>query len=472
MKLVDIFLVTLISVVKVARSEKFPKHRNFLPRTKEEATGEIKLSNVAYKARKHDIIEVDKRGITMPLHELGRISVQVDTGGRTLHFDRGSKFSTIRHASSMDKKANLDVNSFHSEAGGTMSIIETTHADGKKCLTGEIMDYERDKLCSIACDKDEREVMECRSIRKNWSRLPPNRPTVAPYTWSPTDTDWPTWSPRTWSPTATFSPTDKYTFSPTLSPTATFSPTDTKYPQHTYSPTATFSPYTYSPTDTWYPLRAPYTRSPTATGYPTRRCHGYWGPCGKKRLGRLAEKRAHVDDGSVIDVMFVWTKLAECRNAKLQEGCVLTDKTKDAMMDICELAIAQTNQAFKNSAIHTQLRLVHAYRHPTYVENCNRECKSKWTGDITDWVLKSMKTPNNGIMDDVHKKREKYKADMVSLMIDNRGLKFDSAAENGHVKEGMFNVITWNTAAKPDALTFAHSVFHTNFKTPKPKKKI
>jgi len=297
--------------------------------------------------------------------------------------------------------------------------------------------------------------MECRSIRKNWSwywnkpKISPMYPTYSPYTWSPTDTMYPqhTWSPTdTMYPQHTWSPTD--TLWPTWSP-RTWSPTDTRYPTRT---PITWSPYTWSPTDTRYPQ---HTWSPTDTMYPL-----YAYPRTKKRLGRLREKRAHVDDGSVIDVMFVWTKLAECRNAKLQEGCVLTDKTKDAMMDICELAIAQTNQAFKNSAIHTQLRLVHAYRHPTYVENCNQECKSKWTGDITDWALQSMKTPNNGIMDDVHKKREKHKADMVSLMIDNRGLNFDGVAEDGPVKEGMFSVITWNTAAKPDALTFAHSVLY------------
>ena len=72
--------------------------------------------------------------------------------------------------------------------------------------------------------------------------------------------------------------------------------------------------------------------------------------------------------GDQIDVMVPWTKKAECANSGLSQGCTLTDQTYDAMMTMVELAVFETNQAFINSGVHTQFRLVHAYRDPSYVE--------------------------------------------------------------------------------------------------------
>ena len=116
--------------------------------------------------------------------------------------------------------------------------------------------------------------------------------------------------------------------------------------------------------------------------------------------------RVLVDDsGDTIDTMVVWTKLAECRNAGLLAGCILTPSTENVMRGLIDLAIAETNTAYALSGIFTSLRLVHAYRDPDYEE-----------GDDMYTGLEHITTPNNGFMDSAHSKRALYGADMVQLI--------------------------------------------------------
>merc|ERR1711971_332561 len=112
----------------------------------------------------------------------------------------------------------------------------------------------------------------------------------------------------------------------------------------------------------------------------------------KARLGH--QERRLVDDGSQLDVMVVWTKKAECRKSNLAHGCTLTKVTEQNMLDLVELSVSETNVAYELSNIYTKLHLVHAYRHPGYVE-------TSFSGALNEIRIKG-----DGIMDDVHDKRE------------------------------------------------------------------
>lgn len=116
-----------------------------------------------------------------------------------------------------------------------------------------------------------------------------------------------------------------------------------------------------------------------------------------------------LDDGSVIDIMVVWTRASECRNSGLGRSCSTTVTTEQNMRSLINLAVAETNTAYELSGVLTQLRLVHAYRDGSYNENNMMDALEDITGT------------SDGNMDEVHAKRVQYAADAVALLVDISG---------------------------------------------------
>jgi hypothetical protein len=141
------------------------------------------------------------------------------------------------------------------------------------------------------------------------------------------------------------------------------------------------------------------------------------------------------DSGSTIDVMVVWTKKAECRKSDLAVGCTNTATTENNMRGLIDLAVAETNTAYTLSGVTTQLRLVHAYREPNYVEAST---------NAFDSALSSIRGTADGVMDDVHTKRTTYGADVVAMIIDDAA--YCGLAYMGPSVANMFSVTAWNCA--------------------------
>ena len=99
------------------------------------------------------------------------------------------------------------------------------------------------------------------------------------------------------------------------------------------------------------------------------------------------------DDGSIIDVMVVYTPAA-----RVAEGGTV------AMEAMIDLAVEETNTAFANSLIYPRLRLVHAAE-VNYVE---------FGAMGTD--LSRLRSTTDGFMDEVHSLRNTYAADQVTLI--------------------------------------------------------
>lgn len=155
-----------------------------------------------------------------------------------------------------------------------------------------------------------------------------------------------------------------------------------------------------------------------------------------------------VDDlGGNIDVMVIWTKKAECFKSELTADCTLTNITENNMRGLIDLAIAETNTAYNLSGVTTQLRLVHAYREPNYVEA---------TTNAFNMALSSIRSKNDGIMDDVHEKRNMYGADIVAMIIDDP--QYCGMAYLGPSPDLMFSVTAWNCAT--GYYTFGHEIGH------------
>lgn len=146
-----------------------------------------------------------------------------------------------------------------------------------------------------------------------------------------------------------------------------------------------------------------------------------------------------------LDVMVVWTKKAECAHGTETENCEPDDTTDEKMRALVELAINESNLAFEKSGIDTRLRLVHAYRHPEYVERVNA-----FDNALTDITFGR----NN--MHDVHSNRTKYGADLVALMIHDG--QYCGIGWNGPFKEYMFSVSSWKCAT--GYYSFSHEIAH------------
>jgi hypothetical protein len=130
-----------------------------------------------------------------------------------------------------------------------------------------------------------------------------------------------------------------------------------------------------------------------------------------------AKPMAYGKQTDIISFMVLWSKKSECTYSGLPEGCIVTEETEDNMRALIDASVAETNTVFTLSKIDIQLELVHAYRHPTYTEEEAEDTDFLGLG-LWENTLGRMLTPIDGMLDDLQWKRKRYKADMVSLVID------------------------------------------------------
>jgi peptidyl-Asp metalloendopeptidase len=111
---------------------------------------------------------------------------------------------------------------------------------------------------------------------------------------------------------------------------------------------------------------------------------------------QLRANGADSDDGSMIDVMVVYTPSVR--------ASIGGDNAVKAMIDD---GIAKTNQGYANSHIIQRVRLVYS----TMIQYSEVEG--------FDVILKNLADPTDGVMDEVPKLRDQYGADLVSLWINS-----------------------------------------------------
>lgn len=117
----------------------------------------------------------------------------------------------------------------------------------------------------------------------------------------------------------------------------------------------------------------------------------------------LADERGasvQSDDGSLIDVMVVYTATARAAAGGTS-----------AMQSLIDLAVSETNQSYQNSGIAQRIRLVHsvevAYAEPT--------------SDPLGAGLSCITSTSDGCLDNIHTLRNTYGADLVSFWLENGG---------------------------------------------------
>jgi hypothetical protein len=147
---------------------------------------------------------------------------------------------------------------------------------------------------------------------------------------------------------------------------------------------------------------------------------------------------SNLDDGSIIDIMIAYTA-----DARVSEGgTAAINKTIQAAVD-------EVNQGYANSGIVQRLRLVHTVE-VNYAESGNSHLDLARLRDKTD-----------GHMDTIHRLRDQYGADIVSLFI-----KRSEAGGNSYVMDRVshefesfaFNIVQVDAAKS--RLTLGHEVGH------------
>jgi hypothetical protein len=147
---------------------------------------------------------------------------------------------------------------------------------------------------------------------------------------------------------------------------------------------------------------------------------------------------AAADDGSIIDVLVVYTPQA--RSAMGGTSAIQAEIT---------LAVAYANSAYNASLINTQLNVVHV-----------AEVNYNESGGYADHLYRLTNT-GDGIMDNVHDLRDEHGADMVSLIVDDGqycGIAWVMNDVSPAFADSAFSVTTWYCAAAN--LTFAHELGH------------
>ena len=142
-----------------------------------------------------------------------------------------------------------------------------------------------------------------------------------------------------------------------------------------------------------------------------------------------------VDDGSIVDVMIVYT-------AEARAGWGGTAN----IMALAQNCIDTTNIAYVNSATEPfELRLVHA-----------EEVSYNESGSASTDIY-ALQDPNDGLMDNVHPLRDTYGADLVALLVDS----FNACGVGflAPFNEDLGFTVT-DTGCAVDNLSFPHEIGH------------
>lgn len=156
-------------------------------------------------------------------------------------------------------------------------------------------------------------------------------------------------------------------------------------------------------------------------------------------ISQQTETTAAAAGDSIVDLMVVYTS-----TAKAKEG------GQAAMEALITLGVDSANQAYSNSQIAMQLRLVHTAE-VAYSESGNMN---------TD--LTRLQNTTDGTMDQIHQLRDQHKADLVALIVDNGGNSYGIAYVMTNGPRASFASYAFSVTAR-DCIannTFAHELGH------------
>ncbi|MCB2182517.1 MAG: zinc-dependent metalloprotease [Desulfobulbaceae bacterium] len=154
------------------------------------------------------------------------------------------------------------------------------------------------------------------------------------------------------------------------------------------------------------------------------------------------------ETGTVIDVMIVYTPAARIANGGTA-----------GMESLIDLAVAETNTGYSNSAVVQRVNLVHR-EEVAYTESTPPNSSSTI---VFDDGLDDLQGTSDGEIDNVHQLRNDYAADIVSLFVhdpttDWCGKGNIMNTESHSFESSAFNVVDWDCAT--GYYSYAHEMGH------------
>jgi hypothetical protein len=188
----------------------------------------------------------------------------------------------------------------------------------------------------------------------------------------------------------------------------------------------------------WYRIDTTATGHTLRTMDPARSdgCAAEWAPA--VELSEPAAAGAPCDDGTVIDVLVVYTSAA-----RIAAGGVAAIEAE------IDLSIALTNEVYANSLVALEVNLAHT-EEIDYDEN-----------GTYDQHLERLRLTDDGVMDEVHALRDAHDADLVNLFLaagGSCGFAYRMVTQSAGFDVWAFSVVRWTCAA--NALSFAHELGH------------
>jgi len=155
------------------------------------------------------------------------------------------------------------------------------------------------------------------------------------------------------------------------------------------------------------------------------------------------------DDGSVIDVMCLYTPQVVCAKVK-DANCNASDPRNTQVMDrLCNLIILETNVAFERSGAFTSVNLVYSgLISPDYTEEDN---------DLMCRPVHNFKDSTEEVYANVRRLRDAYGADLVSLLVSDGSWCGCGDIYNGSETKA-YSVINYECAS--GYYSFAHEIGH------------
>jgi Metallo-peptidase family M12 len=129
-------------------------------------------------------------------------------------------------------------------------------------------------------------------------------------------------------------------------------------------------------------------------------------------------------------------------------GCTATSNNMATIQGLINLAISETNQAYRNSNIPTRLRLVKAHYDDSYNDYSN------------DWevTLSNLRNNNDGQLDYVHAMRDQFGADFVSMIVDTGSYCGIGFRPTTPTAGDAFSLVQWSCAT--GYYSFGHELAH------------
>lgn len=152
-------------------------------------------------------------------------------------------------------------------------------------------------------------------------------------------------------------------------------------------------------------------------------------------------------DRIFVDIIVLYTRRAMCAQARLHDTCKDTPNNRGPIEARIELAVSETNTAYRFSNVKSRIRLAHTELEPDYDD----------TGPFARSLIR-FKDKSDEHMNQIHELREEYKADLALLVIESTEM--CGLAYNYRDADSQFGFSATSRSCMTGYYSFGHELAH------------